>query len=157
MANKVLEILKKIPNTYYNWKKRNEALSKFLERCDETQASLKKIDTSVTNLTNSVQQVQAQVGVIEERVDQINSRVEAIGQGTKIELFETLHNWRVKLVYQKHWASAEEKRDVVELYTIYHDHLNGNGQGEHYYNEIMALPESEEELELRRKQENEKV
>ena len=30
--NKILEFFKKIPDSYYNWKKRNENLSKFLEK-----------------------------------------------------------------------------------------------------------------------------
>ena len=65
-----------------------------------------------------------------------------------MELFDTLHSWRINLVIQKKWASPSEKREVEEVYRVYHDELHGNGQGERYYNEIMTLPESEEEYEL---------
>jgi hypothetical protein len=69
-----------------------------------------------------------------------------------MELFETLHNWRELLVVRRGWASPEEKKEVMEIYTIYHDKLNGNGNGERYYKEIIALPESLEELEARKQQ-----
>ena len=37
-----------------------------------------------------------------------------------------------------------------EIWKIYNGELNGNGQGSHYYNEIINLPESEEEMIKRR-------
>ena len=40
----------------------------------------------------------------------------------------------------------------MEIYNIYHDKLNGNCNGERYYKEIIALPESLEELEARKQQ-----
>ena len=70
-----------------------------------------------------------------------------------MELFDTLHNQRMFLVVNKKWASAAEKKEVKDIWQVYHEELGGNGQGEHYYNEIMALPESEEELKQRQKEE----
>ena len=67
-----------------------------------------------------------------------------------MELFETLHNWRQLLVVKRGWATAEEKKEVEEIYIIYHDELHGNGNGERYYKEIIALPESQEEMEVRK-------
>ena len=66
-----------------------------------------------------------------------------------MELFETLHNWFVLLVVKRGWASPEEKKEVEEIYVIYHNQLSGNGNGERYYKEIIALPESKEEMEAK--------
>lgn len=93
--------------------------------------------------------VKSKVTSLEQSVEQINGRVETLGRGAKMELFDTLHNWRVILVAEKKWASVAEKKEVENIWEVYHKELGGNGQGERYYNEIMALPESEEELKLK--------
>ena len=143
---KVWEWFKKIPNAYYNWKKRNEDLTQFLKDSRDHKEKIDHIDHMVTSLDSDVQHVKERIQNLEMQVDQVNGRLETIGRGTKMELFDTLHNWRVLLVVHRKWASPAEKREIEEIYRIYHDDLNGNGQGERYYNEIMALPESEEEL-----------
>ena len=144
--NKLLEFFKKIPNAYYNWKKRNEQLSEFLNNCKDSGKKLTHIETVVTELQKGLTAVNEKVDVLEQQTCQINGRLEIVGMGTKMELFDTLHHQRVRLVIKKGWASPEEKREIESIYHIYHDELHGNGQGERYYNEIMALPESEEEL-----------
>ena len=58
-----------------------------------------------------------------------------------MELFDTLYNWKKILVDERKWASAAEKREVNDIYSVYHDGLNGNGQGKVYFEQIMALPE----------------
>jgi len=58
-----------------------------------------------------------------------------------MELFDTLYHWKKILVDERGWASAAEKKEVKQIYEIYHDELGGNGQGEVYYNQIIALPE----------------
>ena len=58
-----------------------------------------------------------------------------------MELFDTLYHWKQILVDDRGWASEAEKREVKDIYEVYHDGLNGNGQGEVYYNEIITLPE----------------
>lgn len=148
--NKIVELLKKIPTTYYNWKQRNEKLNNFLESCKNNADKLNNIDKNVTHLKQELNVVKDEVDSLEKQINQVNGRLETIGAGTKMELFDTLHNWRIILVVEKGWASPAEKREVEEIYRIYHDGLKGNGQGEKYYKEIMALPESEEELQMRR-------
>lgn len=147
--NKVLEFFKKIPTTYYNWKKRNEKLSEFLSNSEKNCSQITHIDATVTSLASDMKQVKSQVTSLEDRVDQINGRLGVIGKGTKMELFDTLHNQRMFLVINKKWASAAEKKEVKDIWEVYHEELGGNGQGQHYYEEIMALPESEEELKLK--------
>ena len=72
----------------------------------------------------------------------MDSRLEVIGRGTKIELLETLYRWR-KLLVDRGWKTKEEMKEVQELYEIYNKKLNGNGHGTAYYHDIEALPERE--------------
>ena len=44
-------------------------------------------------------------------------------------------------------AANEQKKEVEEIFLIYNKKLHGNGNGERYYQKIIALPESEEEKE----------
>lgn len=143
---KLLAFLKRIPNIYYRWKNRNEKLDEFLQDSGRNREQLTHIDNAVTNLQTDLTTVKSQVTSLEQHIDQINGRIETLGRGAKMELFDTLHNWRVILVAEKKWASAAEKKEVENIWKVYHEELGGNGQGERYYNEIMALPESEEEL-----------
>lgn len=143
---KILNALKKIPNIYYNWRRRNEKLIEFLNNSEKNCSQINHIDATVTKLDQGLTEVKNQVSSLENRVDQINGRLETIGKGTKMELFDTLHNWRILLVKERKWASAAEKKEVEEIWNVYHFELGGNGQGQRYYNEIMELPESEEEL-----------
>ena len=76
----------------------------------------------------------------EENNDKLHQVV--IGEGTKMELFDTLYNWKKILVDERKWASAAEKREVNDIYSVYHDGLNGNGQGKVYFEQIMSLPEN---------------
>lgn len=147
--NKVLEFFKKLPNAYYNWKKRNEQLSIFLSESEKHRGRLSRIDETVANLDTNMKHVKDKIQMLENQIDQVNGRLENIGKGTMMELFDTLHDWRVNFVLNKKWASPAEKHEVGEIYRIYHDELHGNGQGERYYKEIIALPESEEELKQR--------
>ena len=148
MWAKIIAFFKKIPVTYYNWKKRNEELSEFLKNSKANCSKIDHIDSSINQLNNNIQVVQGQVVELGEQVSHINGRLEIIGRGTKMELFDTLHTWRTELV-KRGWASKAEKEEVKNIYDIYHNELKGNGQGEVYFEEIMKLPESEEEMNRR--------
>ena len=142
---KVRDALRKIPLAYYNWKKRNENLTAFLKNSADNTEKLNRIDSSVTKALTDIEDVESQVQNLGNIIEQINGRIETMGRGTKMELFDTLHARYVKLVKKRGWASNAEKREVNEIYHIYHDELHGNGQGERYYNAILDLPESDEE------------
>lgn len=146
MLKKLGELLKKIPNIYYNWKKRNENLATFLEEAKENKDRLENINTTMITLNKDIQNIKEKVHTLGNQMEQVNGRLETIGQGTMMELFDTLHSWRTELVVERKWASPSEKREVENIFNIYHHGLHGNGQGVRYYNEIMSLPESEEEL-----------
>lgn len=143
---KFWELLKKIPESYYNWKKRNEQLQAFLNQCGNSKQQLEIIGRNIDKVGSSVNHLAEHMNKIDRQINSINATMATVSRGTKMELFNTLHTWREILVVQKKWASQAEKREVEEIFHIYHDELKGNGQGERYYNEIIALPESEEEL-----------
>lgn len=140
---KIAEIFKGIPSAYYDWRKRNEKIDTLLDNYANTLEKLEELQKCFNARTDELRTLQQDVKTM---IDHLNT----VKHGTKMELFETLHNWRQLLVVKRGWATAEEKKEVAEIYTIYHDELNGNGNGERYYQEILALPESKEEMEARK-------
>lgn len=140
---KVANFFKAIPSAYYDWRRRNEKIDALLDNYNTTLTILTSLQQNFDVRTNELRSLQDDVRTIIGLLDTVKN-------GTKMELFETLHNWRELLVVRRGWASPEEKKEVTEIYTIYHDKLNGNGNGERYYKEIIALPESIEELEARK-------
>lgn len=145
MWTKIVAFFKHIASIYYKWKKRNEDLTKFLADSKNNEDRIKHIDTTVTSLNEDVQHIKEHVKGLDEQITYINGRLDIIGEGTKMELFDTLHNWRTELI-TRGWATYIEKQEVENIYKIYRFELKGNGQGQRYYDEIMALPESEEEM-----------
>ena len=142
---KVANFFKAIPSIYYDWRKRNEKIDALLNNYNSTLDLLTKLQSNFDDRTNELRSLQDDVRTIITILDTVT-------HGTKMELFETLHNWRELLVVKRGWASPEEKKEITEIYTIYHDKLNGNGNGERYYKEIIELPESLEELKARQSQ-----
>lgn len=140
---KALDFFKSVPNTYYNWRKRNEKIDTLLDNYANTLSKIEELQLSFSDRTEELRSLQADVRTIIGHLD-------IVRHGTKMELFETLHNWYQLLVVKRGWATFSEKKEVEEIFTIYHDELNGNGNGERYYKEIMTLPESKEEMEMRK-------
>lgn len=147
MSNSFKNFFKSLPNAYYNWRRRNEKIDKLLSNYSKT---LDKI----SDLQGEFQEFKKHFSTLQDNVNSMISRLDIVKQGTRIELFDTIHNWRELLVVKKGWASAEEKREIENIYLLYSgEELKGNGNGDRYYQEIMALPESEEEM-LKRRAEN---
>lgn len=140
---KIADFFKSVPNTYYHWRKRNEKIDTLLDNYANTLSKIAELQICFSERTEELRSLQDDVRVI-------ISHLDTVKHGTKMELFETLHNWYQLAVVKRGWASASEKKEIEEIYTIYHDELNGNGNGERYYREIMALPESKEEMEMRK-------
>ena len=141
---KIADFFKGIPNAYYGWRNRNEKIDKLLDNYINTLEELKKLQVTFSERTEELRALKKDVETVIEHLDTVK-------HGTKMELFETLHNWRQLLVVKRGWASAEEKKEVEEIFTIYHNELGGNGNGVRYYNEIINLPESQEEMEALRR------
>ena len=140
--SKVADFLKDFFNFFYRVRLRSEKIDRLLDNHEESVSAIKDIKHNIEILQNRIDGIQTQINDIIPHLD-------AIKHGTKMELFETLHNWFVLLVVKRGWASPEEKKEVEEIYVIYHNQLSGNGNGERYYKEIIALPESKEEMEAK--------
>lgn len=140
--SKVADFLKDFFNFFYRIRLRSEKIDRLIDNHEESVNAIKDIKQNIETLQNRIDGIQTQINDIIPHLD-------AIKHGTKMELFETLHNWFVLLVVKRGWASPEEKKEVEEIYVIYHNQLNGNGNGERYYKEIIALPESKEEMEAK--------
>ena len=140
--SKVADFLKDFFNFFYRVRLRSEKIDRLIDNHEESVSAIRDIKQNIETLQNRIDGIQTQINDIIPHLD-------AIKHGTKMELFETLHNWFVLLVVKRGWASPEEKKEVEEIYVIYHNQLNGNGNGERYYKEIIALPESKEEMEAK--------
>ena len=140
--SKVANFFKDFFNFFYRVRLRSEKIDRLLDNHEESLSAIKDIKQKIEMLQGRIDGIQIQINDIIPHLD-------AIKHGTKMELFETLHNWFVLLVVKRGWASPEEKKEVEEIYIIYHNQLNGNGNGERYYKEIIELPESQEEMEAK--------
>ena len=140
--SKVADFLKDFFNFFYRVRLRSEKIDRLLDNHEESLSAIKDIKQNIETLQNRIDGIQTQI-------NDIIPHLNAIKHGTKMELFETLHNWFVLLVVKRGWASPQEKKEVDEIYVIYHNQLSGNGNGERYYKEIIALPESKEEMEAK--------
>ena len=119
-----------------------EKMKEFLNNSANNCQKLTHISDQIDNLQTSVHVIDEKVNGLERQVNTIKQKQEIIGAGTKMELFETLYHWK-QILTQRGWKTAAEMREIEEIYKVYHDGLGGNGQGEHYYNEIKDLPEHE--------------
>lgn len=119
-----------------------EKMKKFLDESSNNCQKLTRIDDKLDVLQGTIDSVSHKVDGLENEINHINGRLEIIGKGTKMELFDTLYHWK-QLLSDRGWKTAAEMREVEEIYKIYHDGLGGNGQGQTYYEQIKALPEKE--------------
>lgn len=117
-------------------------MDEFLDNQKDNCLRITEIKDDMKYLKETVDGIDIKVNGLENDIGHINGRLEIIGKGTKMELFDTLYHWK-KILTDRGWASPVEKKEVEEIYKVYHDGLGGNGQGEVYYNIIMALPEKE--------------
>ena len=121
---------------------RNQKMDEFLLSAKTNFDKISEISASVNNLDSKVATLETKMDDLQDKVTAMDSRLEVIGRGTKIELLETLYRWR-KLLVDRGWKTKEEMKEVKDLYELYNKKLNGNGQGTQYYHEIEALPEKE--------------
>ena len=108
-------------------------MDEWLSNAHESCTKIDGITNAVTTLTKDVEKIGAKVDSLTADIKHINGRLEIIGKGTKMELFDTLYNWKKILVDDRGWASEAEKKEVKEIYEVYHDGLHGNGQGKVYF------------------------
>ena len=123
------DFLRQFKNKYDEEQRRLMRMDKFLDRAEENNEKLHEVVTNVEKISGQVSELQTTVDNLQSHVTHIDGRLSIIGEGTKMELFDTLYNWKKILVDERKWASAAEKREVNDIYSVYHDGLNGNGQG----------------------------
>ena len=102
-------------------------MDKFLDRAEENNEKLHEMIAAVDNLSGKMCKVESKVDKLQDHVTHIDGRLAIIGEGTKMELFDTLYHWKKILVDDRGWASAVEKKEVKDIYEVYHDGLDGNG------------------------------
>ena len=139
--SKLGDFFKHFKNKYDEEQKRLMRMDRFLDRAEENQDKLKDVVLAVDNMSGKVSILESKVDHLQDHVEHMDGRLAIIGEGTKMELFDTLYNWKKILVDERGWASAAEKREVQDIYSVYHDGLKGNGQGKVYFEQIMQLPE----------------
>lgn len=128
-------------NKYDEEQRRLLRMDKFLDKAEENNDKLKDVATAVDNLSGQVSEIKSKVENLQTHMTHIDGRLAIIGEGTKMELFDTLYSWKKILVDERGWASAAEKKEVKDIYEVYHEGLNGNGQGKVYFEQIMNLSE----------------
>ena len=114
--------------TKYDEEQRRLArMDKFLDKAEENNDKLKNMVLAVDNLSGQVSEIKSKVEDLQSNVTHINGRLAIIGEGTKMELFDTLYHWKKILVDDRKWASSTEKKEVKDIYEVYHEGLKGNG------------------------------
>ena len=140
--SKLGDFFRHFKNKYDEEQKRLMRMDKFLDKAEENNNKLRDMVIAVDNISNKMTEVEHKVDNLQDRVTHIDGRLAIIGEGTKMELFDTLYHWKKILVDDRGWASAVEKKEVKDIYEVYHDGLDGNGQGKVYFEQIMNLPET---------------
>ena len=139
--SKLGDFFKHFKNKYDEEQKRLMRMDRFLDRAEKNNETLQGVVNSVEKMSGQVTDLQTKVDNLQSHMTHIDGKLAIIGEGTKMELFETLYNWKKILVDERKWASAAEKHEVKEIYEVYHEGLKGNGQGKVYFEQIMNLPE----------------
>lgn len=140
--SKLTDFFKHFKEKYDAEQKRLMRMDKFLDRAEKNNETLQGVVNSVEKISGQVTDLQAKVDNLQTHMTHIDGRLAIIGEGTKMELFDTLYNWKKILVDDRKWASSAEKKEVNDIYEVYHEGLKGNGQGKVYYEQIMNLPET---------------
>ena len=125
--SKLGDFFKHFKDKYDEEQKRLMRMDKFLDRAEENNEKLHEMIIAVDNISGKMCEVESKVDKLQDHVNHIDGRLSIIGEGTKMELFDTLYHWKKILVDDRGWASAVEKKEVKDIYEVYHDGLNGNG------------------------------
>lgn len=141
--SKLGEFFAHFKRRYDEEQKRLMRMDRFLDRAEKNNETLKEVVTSVDKLSGQVSNLQTTVDNLQDHVTHMDNKLAMIGEGTKMELFDTLYHWKKILVDDRKFATEAEKREVKHIYEVYHEGLKGNGQGKVYFDQIMALPETE--------------
>lgn len=132
----ITDALRRLVNTYYNWRRRKERLDTFLAENLNLGQHIKTIDANIASLNE-------RMTAIEDKVDVLDARIGSVQTGVRLELFESLRDLWKLCVYTQGYATFEQKEQAENIYHVYHIQLGGNGMGTHLHDEIMNLPVKE--------------
>ena len=125
--SKLGDFFKHFKDRYDEEQKRLMRMDRFLDRAEKNNETLQGVVNSVEKMSGQITEIQTKVDNLQSHVAHIDGRLAIIGEGTKMELFDTLYHWKKILVDERKWASAAEKKEVKDIYEVYHEGLNGNG------------------------------
>ena len=125
--SKVGDFFKHFKDKYDEEQKRLMRMDRFLDRAEENNEKLHDMVAAVDSMSGKITEIESKVDNLQSHVTHIDGRLAIIGEGTKMELFDTLYHWKQILVDRRKWASAAEKREVKDIYEVYHEGLHGNG------------------------------
>lgn len=140
--SKISDFFLRFKTNYDARRVREVRMDRFLDKAEENNKTIQEVITSVEKIGGQVTDLQTKVDNLQNHMTHIDGKLAIIGEGTKMELFDTLYNWKKILVDERGWASAAEKKEVKDIYEVYHEGLKGNGQGKVYFEQIMNLPEN---------------
>ena len=140
--SKISDFFLRFKTNYDARQVRDARMDRFLDNAEKTEENMKNLTYNVQTLGKQITAIGNKMDSLQERVDHIDSRLTIIGKGTKMELFDTLYHWKKILVDDRGWASEAEKKEVKRIYEVYHDGLDGNGEGKYYFEQIIQLPEN---------------
>ena len=138
--SKFIDYLNKLGERHRKRIEREIKMDEFLNGSKDNCLHLNEINHGVKQLASKVDEINTRVCGLEQQVNHVNGRLEIIGKGTQMELFDTLYRWN-KVLTERGYVTDAELEEIENIYHIYHDQLGGNGQGEKYYNDIKALEE----------------
>lgn len=139
---KISDFFLRFKTNYDARRVREVRMDRFLDKAEENNKTIQGVIISVEKIGGQVTDLQTKVDNLQSHMTHIDGKLAIIGEGTKMELFDTLYNWKKILVDERGWASAAEKKEVKDIYEVYHEGLKGNGQGKVYFEQIMNLPEN---------------
>lgn len=142
--SKVADFFKGFKERYDAQVVRNARLDTFLSKQEARDKEMTELTHTIEILNGSVASLQKEVKTMGQDLNDIHTTLDIIRKGTKIELLDTLYHWK-KLLVKRGWRTAAEMKEIQKIYEVYHTGLDGNGQGESYYEIIKNLPEKEVE------------
>lgn len=140
--SKFIDYLNKLGERHRKRIEREIKMDEFLNGSKDNCLRINEINKGIKSLASTVDTINTKVVNLEAQINHMNGRLEIIGNGTQMELFDTLYHWK-KILTERGYVTSSELAEIERIYHIYHDQLGGNGQGEKYYNDIKALEERE--------------
>ena len=96
--------MSKVSNFFLHFKKKYDEeqrrlarMDRFLDGAEKTEDAVKDMTRTVSQLSSQISDIGTKVDKLQEHVNRIDGQLEIIGKGTKIELFNTLYNWKKRL------------------------------------------------------------